>query len=184
MQKYLNVRICTNTYTRIRTNTLTHTCNTHKCLHTFTLSNSTYICTQIYIITHRRRLTNTGAHAHSETHARTLTHTYNNMHMHPHRFEAYNQLCTYPHFHTKNERKNLLFKAYACTITYAHTHTHTHIHMHTHIHTPSYKHIASCQLKYLLTYTCLHMHKYEHMCTHIVLTFTYTYVYKHAHLHT
>ena len=96
MQKYSYVRICTNTYTHIRTNTHinTHTRNTYKCLHSFTLYNSTYICkyTQIHVITHRRRLTNTCAHAHSETHARALTHTYTNMHTHSHRFEAYTQI--------------------------------------------------------------------------------------------
>ena len=83
--------------------THTHTRNTHKCLHTFSLYNNTYICkyTQIHIITHRRGFTNTCSHAHLETHARTLTHTYTNMHTHPHRFEAYTQLCTYPQFYKK-----------------------------------------------------------------------------------
>ena len=122
----------------------------HKCLHTFTIRKSTYICkyTQIHIITHRCRLTSTCAHAHTEAHTRTLTHTYTNMHMQPHRFEAYTQICTYPHFYTKNERKNLLFKTYSCTITYAHTHTHNHTNIQTHLDTyTSYKHIASCQLK-------------------------------------
>ena len=61
--------------------THTHTRNTLKCLHTFTLYNSTYICkyTQIHLITYRHRLTNTCALAHSEIHARPLTHTYTNM---------------------------------------------------------------------------------------------------------
>ena len=51
--------------------------------------------------------------------------TYSLRHMHA-------QLHTHIHTHTSTQ-----------------THTHTHTHMHTHIHTPSYKHIASCQLKYL-----------------------------------
>ena len=62
----------------------THIRNTHKCLHTFTLYNSNYICkyTQIHTITHRRKLTKTCAHTYSETHARTLTHTNTNNYAH------------------------------------------------------------------------------------------------------
>ena len=106
-----------------------------------------------------------------QKHAQTLTHTYANMHTHPHRFESYTQLCTYPHFYAKMNAKT-----YSLRHMHAQLHKHTHMHTHTYTciptYTSSYKHIASCQLKYLQAYTCIHMHKYEHMCIH-----TYTQMY-------
>ena len=65
------------THTRIYARIHTYPQHAQMLIHTFTLYNSSYICkyAQIHITIHRRRLTNTCAHAHSETHARN-THPY------------------------------------------------------------------------------------------------------------
>ena len=112
------------------------------------------------------------------------------MYTHPHRFGAYIQISTYPHFYTKNERENLLFKEYACTITNAHTHTHTYtctptyIHPHTnillHVNLNTYKHtrVYMCTntntCAHIYTHKCMHSNSHKNPCK-------YSLIYNHIH---
>ena len=160
MQKYSHVRICTNTHAYTYKHTLTYPQHAQILTHIYTTQHVTFVNIHkyiIHIIRHRPRLTNTCAQAHSETHVRTLNHTYTNMHTCTHRFEAYTQICIYPYFNTEMKAKT-----YSLAHMHAQLHTracaHTHTYRLTHLRTPSYKHIASCQLKYLQTYTCIYMH--------------------------